>query len=77
MEESPDLITDGYILRLGKEEGDFEPWHIGPEDWFVYLAAFLDCLNLTRNYGVVKDTMSATKKARTARKRLAKKVEQW
>lgn len=49
MEEYPEVkITDCWVLRLGKEDGEFEPWHLTEEDFPVYFAGFLECLALSR-----------------------------
>jgi hypothetical protein len=77
MEEVPASISDAFILRLGKEDGEFEPWHTESAELDEDFKAFLACLELTGRHERTKERMSAAKKARTARKRLAKKVEEW
>lgn len=76
-EETTERPTDAFILRLGKEEGDFEPWHMSEEELGSDFETFALCLDLTINHDDTKNRMSAAKKARTARKKLVKKVETW
>lgn len=76
-EETKEEISDCWILRLGKEDGKFEPWHILPEDHEFYLAAFLDALRLTTSHELAQAHWSESKKARTAMKKLVKKTEKW
>jgi hypothetical protein len=46
-EEFPEHdIQDRWILRLGKTEGDFEPWLLTEEDFETDAATFIACLNL-------------------------------
>jgi hypothetical protein len=64
-------ITDRWILRLGKQDGEFEPWHLTAEDFADDFAGFLRCLELGNAHERVKDRMSTAKKARTAARRAA------
>jgi len=70
-------VDDAFILRLGKEDGKFEPWHSTWEDLDTDFKTFLSCLELTERHDATKARMSAAKKERTQRKRLAKKVAEW
>lgn len=48
-EEFGEYIPDRWVLRLGKTEGDFEPWYL-PADYFAQdLEAFLSALKLHRS----------------------------
>jgi hypothetical protein len=62
-------ITDRWILRLGKQDGEFEPWHLTAEDFPDDFAGFLRCLDLTNIHDHVKERMAMAKKARTAARR--------
>lgn len=68
-------ITDRWILRLGKHDGEFEPWHLGAADSTDDFDGFLKCLALTRAHYLVKERMSAARKTRTAAKRAAALAE--
>lgn len=66
-EENDDYISSRYILRLGKEKGDFEPWHeVNQADDF---SAFLACLSLKRQHEAIEDRMRAEKKLKTFKKK--------
>ena len=47
-EETGDSIVDRWIIRLGKEDGSFEPWHL-EGDFEEDFKTFLSCLNLTNS----------------------------
>lgn len=50
IEEFPDLyIPDRWIMRLGKEEGDFEAWYLPDEYFEADFEAFLAAMNLYRS----------------------------
>lgn len=66
-------ITDRWILRLGKEDGEFEPWHLTQEDFHDDLAGFLDALNLCRS---IKLTEEAMKGQKAERKEIVKELKE-
>lgn len=68
-EEAGHQITDIFILRLGKEKGDFEPWHIPEEDIELDFQGFLACLHLTRIHHQVKERMKEAGAVRRERKK--------
>jgi hypothetical protein len=76
IEEFPDLyIPDRWIMRLGKEEGDFECWYI-PSDYFeADFNAFLAALNLYRSTEEIGERRSRENREFTAFKRAVKKAE--
>jgi hypothetical protein len=64
-EEEKDInIVDRWILRLGKEDGEFDPWRIGPDDFKQDFQAFLYCLHLTQVHKAVKERMKVFTKFR-------------
>lgn len=65
-------IQMGFILRLGKEDGKFEPWHVSAAEMDQDFQVFKSCMELTSRHEEVKARMSQAKKARTVRKRAAK-----
>lgn len=71
-EEKGHEIAARWILRLGKEEGDFESWY--EVDFETDFAAFLACLQLYRLNKQVDKRMRDAKKLKTFYKREAKKA---
>lgn len=63
-------IQDRWVLRLGKEDGEFEPWHLEEEDFEDDFAGFLACLELSR----IKDGIEARVSERKASTRASKKA---
>jgi hypothetical protein len=61
-EETEECITDRWILRLGKQDGQFEPMHIGLEEFDLHFKGFLDCLSLTRTHKTVTASAKSTKR---------------
>lgn len=75
-EETGEEIEDRWIIRLGKEDGEFDPWHAeGREIFEADLAGFLDCLALTRIVKTTKDRVADVKEARRARAKAALVIE--
>lgn len=59
-EEFPDKkIDDRWVIRLGKEDAEFDPWYLGPEDQQLDLEGFLTCLALRRIVDAVEERMKA------------------
>lgn len=67
-------VTDRWILRLGKSDGDFEPWHLTAPDFAQDFLAFVKCLELVLAHEEVEERMRLAKKAKTAARRAAKLV---
>lgn len=83
-EEFPDVqIEDRWILRLGKDDGIFDPWHLTAEDFKEDFEGYLACLHLYRIFHSIEERMkaqkgtikAAKKAAREAAKELAKAQE--
>lgn len=75
-EEFEDLyIPDRWILRLGKEEGDFEPWYIPSEYFEADFEAFLSALQLYRSLDEIEERRRTENKAFTTFVRATKKAE--
>lgn len=64
-------IVDRWIIRLGKEDAEFEPWHLTQEDFEDDFGAFLEALRLGTRYDRIEKRM----KDRKAGIRAARKVE--
>ena len=62
-------IPDRWILRLGKDEADFEPWHLGPDTLADDFESFRLCLTLRRLYSKVEKRMADTKKMKTLKEK--------
>lgn len=43
------LVTDRWVIRLGKDDGGFEAWHADWDDFLVDFAAFRQALELSRS----------------------------
>jgi hypothetical protein len=72
-------IAHRWVIRLGKEDGEFEPWHINSEkDFHADFTAFLDALALTRSIALVKDRLKEiedeAKKLRKAAEKASKEA---
>jgi len=61
-ENDQQLIADRWILRLGKEDGEFEPWRAGPREFMPDFTAFEKCLELSRAFKLIEDRVAETKK---------------
>ena len=57
------------VLRLGKEDGKFEPWFLPWQTNDEDFEAFKLCLFLKRTHKAIETRISESKKAKTARKR--------
>jgi hypothetical protein len=78
-EENGTEYDDAWIIRLGKDDGEFDPWHIDQEGLQLGWNAFRSALSLTRDIqaleewqGRRKQQLKAFKKLMTAEKREAK-----
>jgi hypothetical protein len=71
-EETGEQIADRWIIRLGKDDGEFEPWHAEGYDVFVQdFEAFKQALYLTRSLKVIDGRISTV---RTVRRDVKKKA---
>jgi hypothetical protein len=73
-EEFGTQVEDIWIIRLGKEDGEFQAWHL--PDFLQHLGwvAFLDALNLTRSMRDIEESLQAIKDEKRA-ERKAKEFE--
>jgi len=65
-------IKDRWILRLGKEDGNFDAWHCEEEDFAADFDAYLTCLKLCRLRDHIEERMKVQKKLIKALKKEAK-----
>jgi len=50
-------IHDRWVIRLGKDNGDFDPWHVEADEFDQDFEGFLTALKLTRSVRNVKERM--------------------
>lgn len=74
MEEHGAEIEDRWVIRLGKDDGDFEPWHMESNCLDEDFDGFLECLKLTRTIASIKGRIKAKEQAKRAVKRSAKQA---
>lgn len=73
IEEFPEeKIVDCWVLRLGKEDGEFEPWHLTEDDFPADFAGFLECLALSRKVALVGTRLKGQKKLKREIKKTQK-----
>lgn len=72
------VATDRWVIRLGKEDADFDPWHAPAEDFVPDIEGFLEALRLGRRVeGIrlrVKNKAAATREAIRAERRALKEA---
>lgn len=72
-------VEDRWVLRLGKDDGEFEAWYLPAEDFAEDFAGFIACLELTRLVDSIderiKDRKAVIKAAKKEAKALLKAVE--
>jgi hypothetical protein len=74
-EETGDKIIDRWVIRLGKDDAEFDPWRFGPETFDYFFQFFLRALDLYKIVHKVDDIVSEFKADRTKVKRaLAKEI---
>lgn len=66
-EEFPDqVITDRWIIRLGKEDAEFDPWHCEQETLDPDLRGFLNALALSLSVKEIEERINSIKGWRRA-----------
>lgn len=71
VEESGEAIEDRWIIRLGKEDAEFDPWHAeGTDAYQRDWSAFKHALDLTRSIKDIEAKMSEVKNQRKAAMKL-------
>jgi hypothetical protein len=74
------LVTDRWVIRLGKDDGKFEPWHYEWEDFEKHFQCFKDALALSRSVSGIEAQIKERKDvARAEAKRVreaAKKLKE-
>lgn len=73
---TPGVVIDRWVIRLGKEDGEFQPWHLPPETFEQDLQAFLECLALKRSVNSIEERMKEEKaKIRAVKKTLRQEAK--
>jgi hypothetical protein len=67
-------IRDRWVIRLGKEDGKFDPWHLTAETFDRDFDGFITCLEAYRTVKDVKARMKEVSDAVKARDKVAKKA---
>ena len=60
-EETKQRVKDRWVIRLGKEDAEFESWHLEPEDYPADWKAFKDALELSRSMAAVEARIKSVK----------------
>lgn len=72
------LVRDRWIIRLGKEDAEFDPWHAPVEDFRYDFSTFTTALELKRRHEAtqkrVRDRMAQTREDIRAERRAAKEA---
>lgn len=79
LEEHPDeTIEDGWVIRLGKEDAEFDPWHIWDESEFeMYYYGFLNARRWYESMNHAKEQVKIKDSTlREARKEQRKKLKE-
>jgi Skp family chaperone for outer membrane proteins len=73
LEEFPaTLIIDRWIIRLGKDDAEFDPWYLPAETFEPDYEGFLACLNLKRIVLAADERLKVQKQGVRAAKKAAK-----
>ena len=70
-EENGEIIEDIWILRLGKDTAEFDPWHITSDEFFENWEGFEAALSLYHAVNTIKNRMTQVQ----GTKRLQAKAE--
>ena len=75
-EETGEKIEDRWIIRLGKEDGEFDPWHLPGEELFKQdFAGYIACLTLYRIAEQIRERQAAVQAEKVAYRRAVAKAE--
>lgn len=78
IEETGEDVLDRWVIRLGKDDGEFDPWHAGIETYPEDFEAFRLALMLKRQYEGIKERVrlkdKATRESIRAERKAAKEA---
>ena len=60
-EETKQMVKDRWVIRLGKEDAEFESWHLEQDDYPADWQAFRAALELSRSMGTVEARIKSVK----------------
>lgn len=66
------FATDRWVIRLGKEDGEFEPWYAPSDTFESDWKGFYDALSLTRDVRITEARIKDRKAAQSAVEKAAK-----
>ena len=69
-----ELVTDRWVIRLGKDDGKFEPWHYEWEDFELHFQCFKDALALSRSARKIEEQIKERKDVARAEKKRVKEA---
>ena len=72
VEETSEPVVDRWIIRLGKEDGQFQTWHTNTETLDTDLFGFLNALRLYKSLEIVEDRIKSQKDERKIEAKLKK-----
>lgn len=76
-EETGEVIEDRWIIRLGKEDAEFDPWHMEGQQLFEEdFTAFKNALYLCRSVKILNSRISDIKTAKKEIEKVEKKALQ-
>jgi hypothetical protein len=74
-EETGIAIEDRWVIRLGKDDAEFDPWHMeGPALFEEDLLAFLNALALTRSVEALNERIDGVMSVKKAAQKAADKA---
>jgi len=78
-EETGEVVEDRWIIRLGKDDGEFETWHLESHNFVDDFGGFIDALDLVRRVRKIESRIQERKQslrdAIKAEKQAAKKAK--
>lgn len=75
-EETGEMVEDRWVIRLGKDDAEFDPWHVPGQELFQQdFAGYLACLTLHRIAEGIRERVAKVQAARVAYRRLVAKAE--
>ena len=75
IEEHNEIVEDVWILRLGKETAEFDPWHLTETEFDDNWEGFKAALRLSRAVAIIKERLHVAHDTRKAKERTAEKTK--
>lgn len=74
-EETGEDVTDRWVLRLGKHDGEFDPWHFESDMFPLHFRAFIRCLETGRDVKMIKEDIKQRERVIKDAKKAEAKAE--